>query len=1138
MKNSIFEYESVIDNRSQHMDIAISTILSNEDQLVRHFDIGVGYFYLSGLLLISDAFTSFMNKRNGTLRIIMGKETNQPTLDILKSSYKENYKKELKKNVKSDAEKISKTNSTFILQFIQWIKQGRIEVKVYTGNGNYFHAKSYLFYSKREVKTGQVIVGSSNFSQLGLKGNTELNVYSQDNYKALQEWFSMLWNSNEVENFNEELIDVIENTFPSFNRLQMYKPTRETYYEFAQLFSHSYKELSNTGVWLNLYPHQKSGVVKIFNKLNTYGTAVLSDGVGLGKTRTAAGVISLFKENENNAIPLLIVDTKLQEQWKEELTVLGISSEEYILQSRQRFVNLSDSDRKNILAKVKIVVIDEAHIGFKNRASQSYRNLRELILTSDYQIKGLLLTATPWNNKREDVIHLGSLFLNPMSIPQDRKYKQFFLRGSQLGKTVNKLAKNNEAFNDFWRDLFLQRTRKTYGGEDVTFAKRHFPAVEIHHDPNKIRIFSENFEIISELHFPYMDVMRHIHRNKNQIGTDTLRMMMLKRADSSWKAFVDTLENTLTKEEKFLNEVLRIKNSKDSNKLFKVYLNEIINAEGYIEKNKLGHLDLEEDQDLKKFEDISHYRKFSYIREELSRVDALSSYEIKEALKQMVFQAKLDINRLTSLINRVKRAYKENDEKYEQVKEQFLKELDAGNKVILVSQFTSTAEYYYKRILNENIIQKKRIGLVTGNDKRNLVGEIPATKNEILNRFSPESKNKQEYILKDEQLSLIVGTDTISTGQNLQDSVVLMNLELPYNPMVLEQRIGRIDRPRPKQQVGEINIYTFPSMESIDSELKMTERVGQKMIGVYEDTRFDSIVLPSYQKFLKEAQKNRNSIGLATSNMVEEELLKYQYGSGMETEEHSMEYENANKRLFNFQEGGIKKLEKLVHSSVSFSTGDSIPVAVIKISYCDANGVPIKEENKIIKADSLEEVPLVMAENALYGEINHSILDTSNLDINKSLFKIKELERNISSLLQIYVKQYNKSVEDYNNSLDSMSNSVSKDAASKIMNSIRGSNQDFILSRMNEIGFNPKDIKLLVKKIQYTSKEETDLFEAVKEISQDINQFWWNFKEYVTLFDLNINNNTLEKIEEPKRKIANIEESKLELLIANITNCN
>ncbi|URI13760.1 hypothetical protein [Ligilactobacillus salivarius] len=157
-------------------------------------------------------------------------------------------------------------------------------------------------------------------------------------------------------------------------------------------------------------------------------------------------------------------------------------------------------------------------------------------------LKGLLLTATPWNNKREDVINIGTLFLDIDAIPNDRNYKQYLLLAGKTNKAVRGIAGDDVAFNQLWADLFLQRTRKTYDGKNVKFPNRKFPTVDIRYEPRKDQIFSDNFDTIVDLSFPYMDPIKYVIDSKREdVGGKKLKLMLLKRADSSWVAYKKSL---------------------------------------------------------------------------------------------------------------------------------------------------------------------------------------------------------------------------------------------------------------------------------------------------------------------------------------------------------------------------------------------------------------------------------------------------------------------------------------------------------------------------------------------------------------------------------------------------------------------
>lgn len=267
--------------------------------------------------------------------------------------------------------------------------------------------------------------------------------------------------------------------------------------------------------------------------------------------------------------------------------------------------------------------------------------------------------------------------------------------------------------------------------------------------------------------------------------------------------------------------------------------------------------DLDEEDIMRRFNLDSQIKKRRYYDRIIGQIENIKWEDVKSKINQMISEAKFDVAILKTLISEIEQSYAKRDEKFEKVREIVLKELARGRKVILVSQFKITAQYYYSKLLDDNEIDSSRMGLVTGKNEDNRIGDELKSKKEILDRFSPKSKNRDDIVGTIEEINLIVGTDTISTGQNLQDATVIMNLDLPYNPMILEQRIGRIDRPRPNEKVNNIYIYTFPVYDAIEAELKMTERLGKKIARVISDTQFDDIVLPEYVSYLENTKKKK-----------------------------------------------------------------------------------------------------------------------------------------------------------------------------------------------------------------------------------------------------------------------------------------
>lgn len=1086
----------VIDNRHFILENVLKHLLTSNEN--NSLNIAVGYFYASGLLLLKEELEEFMDTKNGTIKIIMGNETSKDTASILSSKTSTaEYLRQIPKLLTEDIKSIEEDN--FLEKIHKWILEDRISIKVYTGNANYFHAKSYLFYNNETAHKGDSITGSSNFSKNGLRGNTELNVLGNDNFPALYEWFDMLWHSDEVSPYSIDLLNIIEEHKPSLKSYANYQTVQESYYDFANLYAKPSMKLANDSDWFqDLYEHQKNGIVHISNKLQTFGMAVLSDGVGLGKTRTAAAVLKSRIDNNSNLNVLIIADKKLHVQWQEELAIVGISPIQYTITNRETFANLNYDKLTEYYQKYHFIIIDEVHQGFKNRDTQSYRKARIFKENGHESLEAILLTATPWNNSRNDVLNIGSLFLNTYNIPNDRLYKQYFLYGND-GKVINALAQDDKAFDEFWEDIYLQRTRKTIHSEKELFATREFPTVEIPFEPRKNKLFSDNFDRIYELKFPYMDPIKYIQENRYTVGAEQLRLMLLKLADSSWIAYLSSIKKIIINTEE-MKKNFHNKDIVDEQKFLKEYLGNKYNLAEYAFGQGLGSESGDSllDGNYFDFEKDSIIKKQSYLNRITEQIESITKTQAKNIISRIKSDINQDLDVLYTLRNQLEKAYQDRDEKYETVRDTIIKELNLRKKVIVISQFFTTAKYYKER-LNQEEYFNNDIGLVVGDNTECVIGNTPYSKNEILNRFAPRAKNKREYIDSTEEIDLIIGTDTISTGQNLQDATVILNLDLPYNPMILEQRIGRIDRPRTNQNINSIYIYTFPIYEAIESELKMTERLGKKMEGVLTDTQFDNVVLPEYAGYLKKASSNNSK---AVEQMLDETLEQNYYKNSVVAESHSDYYLKSNSRMMSFKQNPIQKDQNIEFENISFSKGTSSSVAVIKVSYRDINNSELNSENKIIDVSNKISIPISEAENHLYNTLSDGIDSSKYLPISEAEKYVEQLNQAIDKLIPQYVNEYNNQLKNVSEGVRRVENSTTKKAALLIRESAANErNHTMIMSKMQEAEFEPKQLAKLVKGIELLDKE-SPLFDTVRDISNDINKFWNNFEEYIDIFRL------------------------------------
>lgn len=1132
----------VIDNRNVKMVDAIKELLGKVD--VHALDVAVGYFYLSGLLLIKDEFIHFMTEQGGHFNILMGNETNDTTRQMLAAkNIKSDYFDQLPEAIDQDAMTVS--DADFLRQIGQWIKQHRIDVKVYTGEANYFHAKSYLFCQSAEGLDGYALVGSSNFSRNGLEGNTELNVMSRDSFPALKEWFDSIWQSDEVEPFDEKLISAIEHKVPALVDEKNYQTVDETYRDYATLFGVPYAELDTNLPWVQkLYPHQQSGVVEISDKLNTFGTAVLSDGVGLGKTRTTAGIIRLGLDQGTIHHVLLIADSKLATQWVEEMATVGVHKDCFDQMTRQSFTLLKKPDLDRIAKQYDLIVIDEAHLGFKSRKAKAYAHLQYVFETSDEKIKGLLLTATPWNNSREDVLNLGSLFLSVDRIPSDRKYRNIFQFGN-TGKAIRQLANDNEAFDQFWDDLFLQRTRKTYGGKSVEYAEREFPAIEIPYEPRKNQLFGDNFERIAGLNFAYMDPMRYVGDSRNQVGVDRLKMILLKRADSSWVAYHDSLTGIVERLEDLSSQLDGVKTYKKMAPSLRTFLATSYHLDDYVEHNLGGlrssfyqselDIDLDDDSgDLLPSEERSNQLKQRYYDKISAQIQSVDERTAKRAVAKMTQDTVQDLTILKPLLSDLEDAYSSHDEKLEGVKQHLLEELSQGRKVILISSFKTTADYYFNQLKHMPEFNANKTGLITGGESANYIADQEVSRKEILDRFSPRSKNRMDLIDSPEEINLLIGTDTISTGQNLQDAQVIMNLDLPYNPMILEQRIGRIDRPRDVSKTKAIYVYTFPVYQTIDAELKMSERLGKKMEGVMKDTQFDNAVLPNaeYMNFLKQAKSTK---GNAVKKMLDDTVQKTVVKAGLSSERHSEQYQIANRRMYDTKIQDIVRTKDPVIPKVSFAKGSMHGIAVLQLSFNDVNEAALATKNVVVDLNVSDDSSVTNGEQQLHDALGSGISGTSQLDENTARLELADQESKFQMVLEREVSKYNEAMSQSTTAVNSLEDRVAEQTAKAIEESVRNSaNRTMILNKIQEAGLKPNVIGKLTQNMR-TIDRDNPLYDDVVEISHDVSLFWLNFAYYAEEFDLdNIELTGKRQLTRMDVRQADAEQSKYELLLANV----
>jgi len=722
------------------------------------------------------------------------------------------------------------------------------------------------------------------FSSAGLgyqKDNTVFNPVTKinDNYEMTKYYldnFKSLWNNEDLlKDVTDEVVEFISDLYKENSpEFIYYVILYNIFNEF--LLDVSEDELANekTGfkesvIWNTLYDFQKDAVLGLINKLEKYNGCILADSVGLGKTFTALAVIKYYQER-NKSI-LVLCPKKLSENWNTYKT----NYKDNILQ-KDRFnydvLYHTDLSRKkgisngNDLSRINwsnydLVVIDESH-NFRNNSARKDRETRYSRLLDEVMKKGvktkvLMLSATPVNNKFTDL-------KNQLALAYEGKTDKIDDNISKT-KSIDAILRNAQTTFNKWASLPIEdRTSKSLLRElnqdfdffklldSVTIARsrRH---IEKYYDMNKIGKFPTRLKPIS--------ITSEITNLDNFYSIKDIYIMLSKLSmciytpfdyimESKKKKYAD-LYDTVVREgsskltqadrEKSLQKLMRInllkrlESSVDSFRItldkILVQINDTISSIENFQNNGISS-------------SVENVEVYNYDEdddvEDLINEDSSIGGKIKIDLQDMnIYAWKEDLledkSVLDELMDEFKRIQPENDLKLIElinlIRNKQQNPINENNKKVLIfSAFADTANYLY-----ENVSKVLKVeynldsALVIGSGNNKTTANVSKEYNDLLINFSPISKHRE--VLFDENKSsdvdILIATDCISEGQNLQDCDYLINYDIHWNPVRIIQRFGRIDRIGSKNQVIQL-VNFWPNM-NLDDYINLKNRVESRM---------------------------------------------------------------------------------------------------------------------------------------------------------------------------------------------------------------------------------------------------------------------------------------------------------------------
>ncbi|WP_245837459.1 helicase-related protein [Methanobacterium bryantii] len=793
----------IIDNSSENN---LLTFLrdSLKDNYNTKFDIATAFFEIKAYGLIKDELDGVEK-----FRLLLGKMPEMRTNSTLGDILKEDVMKEIK------GMDLSKENDDIGSAFINFLERDNVEIRLFE---DFLHAKTYIFEDR-------VIIGSSNFTVPGLTRFGELNKWGMKSEAdhIRKEWFEKFWTHSR--DFKQELLALIEESRFGSREYTPYEIFIKTLYEFQKDDIQAQEFIEDKGNSLvNLAEFQEDAIYRVLSRLDKYGGVIVADSVGLGKTHIALKVIEHFHIQQRKNRPLIICPAQIRDLvWRKELKDKVLP--EYIISQEeigsQNFLDKVKESVGGNLGEIELIVVDESH-NFRNPMSNRWEHLFQLINdhitpASGKKPKILFLTATPINNGAWDLYWQIMLLLSmdrtafiKENIPD---LFEFFKQAENSPNLLNDLL--NEISIRRTRDYILKNYPNAYIGNDksnkITFPERKLENINYQLDKTYNGMYNEIADIISnKLTMAYYKMLEYriggieTEEERLQLGRmisvgGIFRTILLKRLESSVNAFKISINRQIS---------------------FLEYLKKCIENGKIINKTEFSKI-------LKNFECLSSDDVDEYFSsgEQLDNLELTDFNKDNYAYDDLMKDLDTDIGLFRSILNKVNTIGPEDDSKLEVLKEKLL-ELSKEGQIILFAYYADTLDYIYEEIIKDPRFKELTIEAVSSSGKTSRSGNQRV---KLVNRFTGG------------KIDILLSTDVLSEGQNLQSAKFLINYDLHWNPTRMIQRAGRIDRiGSPYKKIYICNFFPEQELEELLNLLKILKN---KINNINDSLGLDGSVL-------------------------------------------------------------------------------------------------------------------------------------------------------------------------------------------------------------------------------------------------------------------------------------------------------
>lgn len=846
----------VIDNQTHRLADVLKALL--QGHAGKSLDVATAYFNIQGFRLLRHGLEQL-----GSFRLLLGDEPERGEQIGLRPK-----EPKIVRGLWGDLEKEPFTEETLraVEDLIAFLRRENVSVRVY--DQGFLHAKCWLFYGDSpsagwdRFQPVAAIVGSSNFTGPGLTTNKELNlshkaVLSDEEVKDdiqlalwpnrrmaipedpgdleekrlwkssvgaraiadLDEWFERQWAASR--DFKQELINLLDASKFGQKEYTPYEIYMKALFEY---FKDDLGEQAPLGTRsaVELAEFQEDAVKKARRILSRYDGILIGDSVGLGKTWIGKKLLEDYAYHQRLKA-LVVCPASLREMWTRELGEANIS----VTILSQEELGQADFD-PSFCGDADVVLVDESH-NFRNRTNQRYENIERLISMNGsrgregLRKKLILLTATPINNDIFDLYNQIALITR-----NDRTYfaaagigdlYRYFLNARRISGRSDGVA----LFN-LLEEIVIRRTRPfirkaypnaTIKGEKVTWPDRKLRTVRYDLEHTYAGIYDQIVSGIESLRLaPYSlesykkaGVQRdEFEEGREQALVGIFKSRYLKRLESSVEAFRISIRRALQFLKTFESYALdnRLLNSSSFQKVLR-YLEREDEEDDATPTSVAEELDANEEA--KEF--LSQLPLLDYTQYDLRR--------LHDALQK-------DVEALSRIWDLIKDIRSEQDKKLLKLKELLAGELK-GKKVLLFSYYKDTARYVYRELTNEKAAAfRESLGnpLIRRMDS----GASPRERENHIKAFAPIANDASGIAGTDKEIDVLISTDVLSEGQNLQDCGILVNYDLHWNPMRMVQRAGRIDRIGSKHKT--LWIYNMFPDAGLERLLGIIERLESK----------------------------------------------------------------------------------------------------------------------------------------------------------------------------------------------------------------------------------------------------------------------------------------------------------------------